>query len=84
MKQFFEKIISILLKSVIKSLGSLKSLKSIKSQKRVEKLKVETTTPPNPQPAEVYAEVKEETPAKVDFRATRQIDPRYTKPMGKL
>ena len=29
-------------------------------------------------------EVKEEPPTKVDLRATRQIDPRLTRPIGKL
>jgi hypothetical protein len=37
-----------------------------------------------PAPPEQQAEVKEETPTKVDLRATRQIDPRYTRPIGKL
>jgi hypothetical protein len=42
-------------------------------------LKIQTPTPPEQQ-----AVVKEETPTKVDLRATRQIDPRYTRPIGKL
>ncbi len=37
-----------------------------------------------PAPPEQQAVVKEETPTKVDLRATRQIDPRYTRPIGKL
>jgi hypothetical protein len=36
-----------------------------------------------PNPAKEQ-EVKEETPTKVDLRATRQIDPRFTRPIGKL
>ena len=36
-----------------------------------------------PSPAKEQA-VKEETPTKVDLRATRQIDPRLTRPIGKL
>jgi hypothetical protein len=39
---------------------------------------------PTPIPPEEQSVVKEETPAKVDLRATRQIDPRYTRPIGKL
>lgn len=42
-------------------------------------LKIQTPTPPKKE-----AVVKEETPTKVDLRATRQIDPRYTRPIGKL
>jgi hypothetical protein len=41
--------------------------------------KIQTPAPPKQQ-----AVVKEETPTKVDLRATRQIDPRYTRPIGKL
>jgi hypothetical protein len=42
-------------------------------------LKINIPTPPMQQ-----AVVKEETPTKVDLRATRQIDPRLTRPIGKL
>jgi len=42
-------------------------------------LKIETPPPPKEQSV-----VEEETPTKVDLRATRQIDPRYTRPIGKL
>jgi hypothetical protein len=42
-------------------------------------LKTNIHTPPEEQ-----LEIKEETPTKVDLRATRPIDPRYTRPIGKL
>ena len=41
-------------------------------------LRIQAPTPAKEQ------EVKEETPTKVDLRATRQIDPRFTRPIGKL
>jgi hypothetical protein len=41
-------------------------------------LKIHTPSPAKEE------EVKEETPTKVDLRATRQIDPRLTRPIGKL
>jgi hypothetical protein len=39
---------------------------------------------PTPAKEQEEQEVKEETPTKVDLRATRQIDPRLTRPIGKL
>lgn len=63
-------------KPVIKSLMGLTSVKHLKSLRSLE-----IQTPIEP-PVEQQAEVGEE--GKVDLRATKQIDPRYTRPIGKL
>jgi hypothetical protein len=42
-------------------------------------LKINTSTPPQQQPV-----VKETPPPKVDLRATKQLDTRFTKPIGRL
>jgi hypothetical protein len=70
MKQIVEKLLAKLWKPVTERLTN---------RLLTNRQKLQTPTPPKQQ-----AVVKEETPTKVDLRATRQIDPRYTRPIGKL